>query len=56
MRLPLRPGRIESVVVYDPDEAQPVAVKFQQSGNHLEFALPPIRIYKIAKITLDASQ
>jgi hypothetical protein len=55
IRLPLRPGRIESLVVYDPDEAQPVAVKFQQSGNDLEFVLPPIRIYKIAKITLDTS-
>ena len=55
IRLRLRPGHVESVVVYDPDTVQPVAVNFQQSGNKLEFVLPPIHIYKIAKITLDKS-
>ena len=55
LRLRLCPGHVTSVVVYGPDDAQPVAVKFQQTGNVLEFVLPPIRIYKIAKITLETS-
>lgn len=55
IRLRLCPGRVESVVIYDPDDPQPMAVKFQQSGSKLELVLPPIRIYKIAKITLSAN-
>ena len=53
IRLRLHPGHVATVVVYDPDDPQPVAVKFQQTGNVLQFALPPIHIYKIAKITLE---
>ncbi len=56
IRLPLHPGHVASVVVYGPDDAQPVAVKFQQTGNVLEFVLPSIRIYEIAKITLVTSR
>jgi hypothetical protein len=50
LRLP--PGRVTSVVAYDPDSAEPVAVEYQQTGNRVEFKLPPIRIYKIAKIAV----
>jgi hypothetical protein len=56
IRLRLNPGHVASVIVYGPDDAQPVAVKFQQTGNVLEFALPPTRIYEIAKITLETSR
>jgi hypothetical protein len=55
VRLRLHPGRVTSLLVYDPDDPRPVPVKFQQSGSDLEFALPPIRIYKIAEITLETS-
>jgi hypothetical protein len=52
VRLRLAPGRVTSVVVYNPDSPEPVTLKYQQSGDSVEFKLPPIRIYQIVKIVL----
>jgi hypothetical protein len=55
VRLGLPPGQVTSVTVYDPDSAEPLTLKYQQTGNSVQFKLPAIRIYKIAKITLTRS-
>jgi len=52
VRLRIPSGRVTSVVVYDPDVAGPITLQYQQTGNSVEFKLPAIRIYQIAKITL----
>jgi len=52
VRLALPPGRITSVVVYDPDAAAPTPVRYHQAGNRVEFQLPPLRVYQIAEIRL----
>jgi hypothetical protein len=51
-RLRVPHGKVTSLTAFDPDSSSPAALNYKQTNDVVEFTLPPIRVYKIAQLTL----
>ncbi len=45
------PGTVESVTLFSPDADEPVALKFETSGDSVNFTVPPMRLYSMIVIS-----